>query len=192
MSEKNLLLAFCGLVVVASLGAVVWVVVTGQFLNMDGLLLICVCLMSAGIFGGLVGYEERDRLRGLLAGARAGKKEEAPTGKEPGRKGGEVIVTAAQEHSAGTRLYMAVWGGLLGLTVLEVILAYQHLPLGMMLAMLMGLSVVKAALIMAYFMHLRFERLNLVLTVVPALVVVISLFFMFFPDSFRILKLGIG
>jgi cytochrome c oxidase subunit 4 len=49
----------------------------------------------------------------------------------------------------------------------------------------MGASIVKAALIVAYFMHLRFERLPLVLTIVPALVVCICLLMVFFPDSFR-------
>ncbi len=93
---------------------------------------------------------------------------------------------------AGTRLFLTVWGGLLGLTLGELFLAYQHLPVGMMLAFLMGLSVVKAGLIVAYFMHLRFERLNLILVVVPTLIVVISLLFMFFPDSFRVTALGIG
>ena len=92
---------------------------------------------------------------------------------------------------AGTRLYLTVWGGLLGLTLLEVVLAYQNLPVGMMLAILMSLSTVKAGLIVAYFMHLRFERLNLVLALVPTLIVVICLLFMFFPDSFRITALGI-
>jgi cytochrome c oxidase subunit IV len=43
----------------------------------------------------------------------------------------------------------------------------------------------ETALIVAYFMHLRFERLNLVLTIVPALVICICLLLIFFPDSFR-------
>jgi cytochrome c oxidase subunit IV len=55
----------------------------------------------------------------------------------------------------------------------------------MMLTILIGLSIVKAALIVAYFMHLRFERLSLVLTLVPMLVVCICLLLVFFPDSFR-------
>ena len=49
----------------------------------------------------------------------------------------------------------------------------------------MGLSLVKAALIVAYFMHLKFERLSLVLTLVPTVVVCICLLFIVFPDSFR-------
>jgi cytochrome c oxidase subunit 4 len=61
-----------------------------------------------------------------------------------------------------------------------------------MLTILMGLSLVKAALIIAYFMHLRFERLSLVLTIVPALAVCICLLMIFFPDSFRSKNLRTG
>ena len=39
-----------------------------------------------------------------------------------------------------------------------------------MLTALLGLSVVKAALIIAYFMHLKFERLSLFLTLFPMLI----------------------
>jgi cytochrome c oxidase subunit 4 len=84
---------------------------------------------------------------------------------------------------------MAVLGYLLGLTLVEVFLAYIHTPLHIMLTILMGLSIIKAALIMAYFMHLRFERLSLVITLIPMLVVCICLFFVFFPDSVRSSKL---
>ena len=51
--------------------------------------------------------------------------------------------------------------------------------------MLLGLSIIKAALIVAYFMHLKFERLSLILTLIPMLLVCIILLFVFFPDSFR-------
>jgi cytochrome c oxidase subunit 4 len=54
-----------------------------------------------------------------------------------------------------------------------------------MLTILIGLSLIKAALIIAYFMHLRFERLSLVLTLMPALVMCLILLLIFFPDSFR-------
>jgi cytochrome c oxidase subunit 4 len=75
---------------------------------------------------------------------------------------------------------------LLLLTGFEVFLGYIQLPVIYMLVILMGASIIKAALIIAYFMHLRFERLSLVLTVVPALVVCICLMLLvFFPDSFR-------
>src|SRR5215510_10264643 len=92
----------------------------------------------------------------------------------------------AEDHFAGSnRLFISVWGWLLLLTALEVFLGYIHLPVVYMLVILMGASIIKAALIVAYFMHLRFERLNLILTIVPALVICICLLLVFFPDSFR-------
>ena len=90
------------------------------------------------------------------------------------------------EHFAGSnRLFISIWVWLLALTGFEVFLGYKHLPVTYMLVILMGVSIIKAALIVAYFMHLRFERLNLVLTIVPALVICICLLMVFFPDSFR-------
>ena len=82
-------------------------------------------------------------------------------------------------------LFTCVWGGLLVLTLIEIILAYKPMSLHLMLTILLGLSIVKAALIVAYFMHLKFERLSLILTLVPMLVICICLLFVFFPDSFR-------
>ena len=96
----------------------------------------------------------------------------------------------AQGHSeGGTRLYLTVWAGLLIMSLLEVFLAYEQLPVNLMLVILMGLSVIKAALIIAYFMHLRFERLGLFLTLVPMWVLGICLMSVFFPDSLRLFAL---
>jgi cytochrome c oxidase subunit 4 len=58
-----------------------------------------------------------------------------------------------------------------------------------MLTILIGLSLIKAAMIVAYFMHLRFERMSLVLTLIPTVAVCICLLFIVFPDSFRAGKL---
>jgi len=92
----------------------------------------------------------------------------------------------AEEHFAGSnKLFVSIWVWLLALTLIEIFLAYRPMPIHYMLVILLGLSIIKAALIMAYFMHLRFERLSLILTIVPMLVVCICLLFVFFPDSFR-------
>ena len=94
------------------------------------------------------------------------------------------------EHFAGSnKLFHLDLVLVVAITALEVFLGYIHLPLFYMLTILMGLSIIKAALIIAYFMHLRFERLTLVLTLIPALVLCICLFAVFFPDSFRSLGL---
>ncbi len=107
---------------------------------------------------------------------------------------GDIIAhEETHEHFAGTnRLFLSVWAWLLLLTGLEVFLGYIHLPVTYMLVILMGASIIKAALIVAYFMHLRFERINLILTIVPALVICICLLLAFFPDSFRSKNLRYG
>ncbi|PYS47361.1 MAG: hypothetical protein DMF68_16195 [Acidobacteria bacterium] len=95
-------------------------------------------------------------------------------------------VEHGDEHFAGSnKLFISVWVWLLALTGVEVYLGYIHLNVQLMLTILLGISIIKAALIVAYFMHLRFERLSLVLTLVPILAVCICLLMVFFPDSFR-------
>lgn len=96
----------------------------------------------------------------------------------------------AKAHPA-TRTFVGVWGWLLVLTVVEVILAYRNMPVIMMLVMLMSLSVIKAGLIMSYFMHLRYEKFSLALTLIPMLIVCICLMASFFPDSLRMVELGV-
>ena len=91
-----------------------------------------------------------------------------------------------EEHFAGSnKLFTSIWVWLVVLTLVEIFLAYKPMPIHLMLIVLLGLSIIKAALIVAYFMHLKFERLSLILTIVPMLVVCILLLFVFFPDSFR-------
>ena len=93
-------------------------------------------------------------------------------------------------HVAGSkRLFLYVWGWLLGITIIEVLLAYRHLQVKLMLGLLMSLSCVKAALIISYFMHLRYEKRSLALTLMPALILVVCLLFLFFPDSIRLYEL---
>lgn len=92
----------------------------------------------------------------------------------------------AEEHFAGSnKLFISIWVWLVVLTLIEIFLAYRPMSTAIMLTILLGLSIIKAALIVAYFMHLKFERLSLILTIVPMLVVCICLLFVFFPDSMR-------
>ncbi len=97
---------------------------------------------------------------------------------------------AAHEHVEGTkRMFIFVWGWLLALTGAEVTLAYQHLEIKVMLALLMTLSIIKASLIISYFMHLRYERRSLILILMPALVFIVCMMFLLFPDSIRLYEM---
>ena len=145
----------------------------GNFLTIDSLFFTSVCLLLALTFVAVPALTMRARGFNPLA---------VPEELTPAR---------AAEHvhfEGGTRLFGNILLSLLALTFIEVVLAYIKIhDLRIFLTILMGLSLVKAALIVAYFMHLKFERLSLVLTLVPTLVVCICLLFVVFPDSFRAL-----
>jgi len=87
---------------------------------------------------------------------------------------------------ATTGTFMKVWIALLVMTGIEVLLAYEQVPTLIMLTVLLGLSIIKAALIIAYFMHLKFERLSLFLTLFPMLIFCIVLMLIFLGDAVRI------
>jgi cytochrome c oxidase subunit 4 len=97
----------------------------------------------------------------------------------------------AVEHVGGTtQSFIYIWVALLAMTGVEVLLAYEQVPTLIMLTALLGLSIVKAALIIAYFMHLKFEKLSLFLTLFPMLVLcIILMLIIFMPDSLRSLNL---
>jgi cytochrome c oxidase subunit 4 len=90
------------------------------------------------------------------------------------------------EHAVSVPTFSKVWLALLGLTAIEVFLTYEQVPTLIMLTALLGLSVVKAALIIAYFMHLKFERFSLFLTLFPMLIFCILLMLIFLGDATRI------
>jgi len=91
---------------------------------------------------------------------------------------------------ATTLTFSKVWIVLLVLTAVEVFLAYEQLPTLIMLVSFLGLSIVKAAMIIAYFMHLKFERFSLFLTLFPMLILCILLMmFISMPDSQRLLQM---
>ena len=89
-------------------------------------------------------------------------------------------------QSPGIPTFTKVWAALLAMTAMEVFLAYMQTPMMIMLTVLLGLSVIKAALFIAYFMHLKFERLSLFLTLFPMLIFCIVLMLIFLGDAYRI------
>ena len=95
-------------------------------------------------------------------------------------------LTHIDEAEHGTiKSFTVVWIILLVLTGIEVLLAYKQVNPVIMLTILVGLSVIKAAMIIAYFMHLKFERFSLFLTLFPMLIFCILMMMVFMPDSMR-------
>ena len=60
-----------------------------------------------------------------------------------------------------------------------------------MLTILMGLSFVKATLIIGYFMHMKYEVSRMKWLTMCSLVFCLAMMMVFFPDAFRILSLGV-
>lgn len=82
-----------------------------------------------------------------------------------------------------------IWVALLGLTVLEVALAFPHLSPVVFLVVLLVLSVGKSAMIVGWFMHLKFEPRTLTYVLIPFLIVCIGLLMAFLPDAQRLKEL---
>jgi caa(3)-type oxidase subunit IV len=96
----------------------------------------------------------------------------------------------AANASSTNGIMLKVWAGLLALTLIEVLLAYVQLAPGLMLALLMTFSVAKAAMIMGYFMHLKFDKPALTWMLAPPLVACIVVMIAYLlPDSLRLLSL---
>jgi len=108
--------------------------------------------------------------------------------------GSEALATQVaieqHKHESKSQFYW-VWIGLLVITAVEVVLAYEHLQPTRMLSILLGLSIIKSALIILYFMHLKFEVARMRRVMMIALCVCLALMCIFFADAFRILSLGV-
>jgi caa(3)-type oxidase subunit IV len=99
----------------------------------------------------------------------------------------------AEEHRHHKKAqFFWVWGALLVMTAIEVYLTYQNMEPIKMLTILMGLSLIKAALIIGFFMHLRYEvSLMKWLTMCSVIGCLILMTIFFLPDARRILSLGV-
>ena len=99
----------------------------------------------------------------------------------------------AEEHRHHKKAqFFWVWIALLVMTAIEVYLTYQNMQPVKMLTILMGLSLIKAALIIGFFMHLRYEisRMKwITMCSVVACLILMTIFF--FPDAHRIITLGV-
>ena len=97
------------------------------------------------------------------------------------------------KHDDSKGQYFWVWGALLILTAIEVALGYKQVFSAVrMLEALLLLSVIKSALIIGYFMHMKFEtalmRWMITLSVISCFII---MYFFFFPDANRIMTIGV-
>ncbi|MEE8348162.1 MAG: cytochrome C oxidase subunit IV family protein [Acidobacteriota bacterium] len=90
-----------------------------------------------------------------------------------------------------SRPYWRIWGVLLMLTVVMIFVDQSPMSRGLLILVLVAAMLTKAFLIGAYFMHLRFETMTLVVTVVVGLLITGALLFVVIaPDGLRALHLS--
>ncbi len=91
----------------------------------------------------------------------------------------EAVAERNQTKAPGRRGYVLVFVVLLAMTIFEVVLTTLRLPKGITVWVFLTTSVVKAGLVAAYFMHLRYDsRLYLIAVLIPVALVLIFAFLM--------------
>ena len=78
--------------------------------------------------------------------------------------------------------YIGVFWWLLALTIIEIAVIYMPMAKVIIVILLVGLALSKAALVALYFMHLRFERFTLSLIALTPLILCVFLILMLSPD----------
>jgi cytochrome c oxidase subunit 4 len=95
--------------------------------------------------------------------------------------------TESAHPQVSNKTFVWVWIFLVGLTAIEVYLGYIELEARLMLTILLGLSLIKAGLIVSWFMHLKYEKRSLTWMLIPATVFCIGMMMAyFFWDSLRL------
>jgi len=91
----------------------------------------------------------------------------------------------AQAHaqSHGYKQYFLTWLWLLVMTLLALGIGYVTMPEGLKAFLLVSITLAKIGLIGAIFMHLKFERMNLVMLTFSPLVLAIILFFFTYGET---------
>lgn len=88
-----------------------------------------------------------------------------------------------------TRLYLVAWAVLIAITALEVSLVLVFkVPPAVRVVVLIVLALMKASLIGAYYMNLRFERLAMAYIAVIPLMLLVLMLASLVPDASHLLR----
>jgi len=85
--------------------------------------------------------------------------------------------------------YLPVYFALLCISIIQVLVSYQHFSMIGTLTIFLLLATASAGLAVMYFMHLAKERRSLFLTLIPAVIFVLLMMNMIWSDGYRLLNL---
>jgi len=92
-------------------------------------------------------------------------------------------VAEHDEHAVSYRLYFITWVWLLVLTALALGLGYAPINEHLKAFLLVCTTLAKILVIASIFMHLRYERMNLILITFVPLILAIIMFSFTFPET---------
>jgi caa(3)-type oxidase subunit IV len=84
----------------------------------------------------------------------------------------------SNDHATSKKQYFTTWCWLLLMTMFALAIGYVSMPEGLKAVLLVGTTLAKIVLIGSIFMHLKFEKLNLVMLTFSPLLLAMILFFM--------------
>lgn len=86
-------------------------------------------------------------------------------------------------HAISYKTYFITWFWLLVLTALALGLGYAPIAGRLKALLLVGTTLAKILVIAAFFMHLRYEKVNLILITFAPLILAIIMFAFTFPET---------
>jgi cytochrome c oxidase subunit IV len=93
------------------------------------------------------------------------------------------------ETSGGLTTYLVVYVFVLVIAALQVLIAYHSTNGEQELLTMLALAIVQAGLAITFFMHMKSEKRNLALFLLPATLFVLAMMNMIWSDSFRLLNM---
>ncbi len=89
----------------------------------------------------------------------------------------------AESHNEPTdKMYLAIAASLAGLTIVSYVGDLLHMPRSALICLVLAVAVVKASLVAAFFMHLRFDWTKVKVMIIPAIILAAVLVFALLPD----------
>ena len=101
----------------------------------------------------------------------------------------KLIMETSEGPSGSLTTYFVVYVCILIISALQILIAYQHIDGSQMFLRMLLLAILQAGLAISFFMHMKSEKRNLALFLLPATVFVLAMMNMIWSDSFRLLTM---
>ncbi len=89
----------------------------------------------------------------------------------------------------GLATYLVIYVFILALSGVQILIAYQHVDGPQIFLRMLLVAILQAGLAITFFMHMKSEKRNLALFLLPPTVFVLAMMNMIWSDSFRLLNM---